>query len=129
MEKKGSRIDKLEGIKKSKKVDAFLFTSASSVKYFSGYFFYFEYGSSPFHLVPAVLMLVPEQDASLILADNEAGQSAAVDPKITVQLYESYTYDKAPDPAVACLENIRAFIKKNKLGSCSIGIKETKLIM
>ena len=123
MEKNISRIEKLNGIKKSKKVDAFLFTSASSVKYFSGYFFYFEYGSSPFQLVPAVLIVAPGLDASLILAENEAGQSASVDPKITVQLYESYTFEKAPNPSGACLENIRVFIRKNKLESSCIGIE------
>jgi uroporphyrinogen-III synthase len=36
-----SRIEKLKLIKKTKEVDAFLITSPSSVKYFSGYFFYF----------------------------------------------------------------------------------------
>jgi Xaa-Pro dipeptidase len=127
MEKRISRIEKLNGIKNSKKVDAFLFTSASSVKYFSGYFFYFEYGSSPFQLVPAVLMVVPGLDATLILADNEAGQSSSVDPDIEVHLYESYTYEKAPDPAGACMERIRTFIRKNKLESAAIGVEINSL--
>jgi len=112
-----SRILKLSEIKKGKHVDAFLIGSASSVKYFSGYFFYFEYGSSPFHLLPAILMVVPDQDVALILADNEMGQSSYIDPIITVILYESYTYEKPPNPAGECLKKICAFIEKNKLGS------------
>jgi Xaa-Pro dipeptidase len=118
-----SRILKLSEIKKGKHVDAFLIGSASSVKYFSGYFFYFEYGSSPFHLLPAILMVVPDQDVALILADNEMGQSSYIDPIITVILYESYTYEKPPNPAGECLKKICAFIEKNKLGSSRIGME------
>ena len=44
MEQTISRIEKLNSIRKQKKVDAFLITAPASVKYFSGYFFYFEYG-------------------------------------------------------------------------------------
>ncbi len=127
MEKMISRIDKLNAVQKRVNADAFLIHSASSVKYFSGYFFYFEYGSSPFQLVPALLMVAPGQDAALILADNEAGQSGSVDPAISVQFYESYTFEKAPDPTGNCLNNIRAFILKNKLDSAVFGIETETL--
>src|SRR3954469_139137 len=122
-----SRIDKLNQIKKDKRLDAFLISSPSSVKYFSGYFFYFEYGASPFHLLPAVLMVVPGEDISLILADNEMGQASNLHPSLTIIPYESYTYEKAPDPSGACLNIIRSFIEKNKLGSAHIGIESRDL--
>jgi Xaa-Pro aminopeptidase len=118
-----TRISKLNEIKKSKGIDGFLFGSASSVKYFSGYFFYFEYGISPFHLLPAVLMIDPCMDAVLILADNEMGQSPYIDPLIEKIPYESYTYETAPDPANECLKKIREWIDKNKLGSSRIGVE------
>jgi Xaa-Pro dipeptidase len=123
MTKMISRIPKLSEIKKGKHVDAFLISSSSSVKYFSGYFFYFEYGTSPFHLLPAILMVVPGRDAGLILADNEMGQSSSLDSAITVLPYESYTYEKPPDPSGECLKKICAFIEKNKLYSSRIGIE------
>jgi Xaa-Pro aminopeptidase len=118
-----SRIAKLEHIQSAKHIDAFLISSPSSVKYFSGYFFYFEHGSSPFHLLPAILMIDRSGDASLVIADNEIGQSDFVDPKITLRTYESYTYEKAPDPSGECLTKIVEFIRTNKLEAARIGIE------
>jgi Xaa-Pro aminopeptidase len=118
-----SRIAKLEYIQSAKHIDAFLISSPSSVKYFSGYFFYFEHGSSPFHLLPAILMIDRSGDASLVIADNEMGQSDFVDPKIRLRAYESYTYEKAPDPAEECLSKIVDFIRTNKLEAARIGIE------
>jgi Xaa-Pro dipeptidase len=122
-----SRIEKLDSIKKAKRIDAFLICSPASVKYFSGYFFYFEYGASPFHLLPAVLMLVPGTDATLIIADNEMGQASHIDPHITVLPYESYTYEKPADPAGRCIGRIYEVIQKNNLGSARIGIEVNSL--
>lgn len=122
-----SRIGKLAEIKKAKGVDAFLITSPSSVKYFSGYFFYFEYGASPFHLLPAVLMVVPGQDACLVLADNELGQASSVDPLIKLSPYESYTFEKAADPAGACIKRLCEFIDKNGLSASRIGMEQGSL--
>jgi Xaa-Pro dipeptidase len=122
-----SRIEKLKLIKKTKEVDAFLITSPSSVKYFSGYFFYFEYGASPFHLLPAILLVVPDQDACLVLADNEMGQSSSVDPQITLSAYESYTFETAGDPAKACLKRLCEFINTNRLSSSRIAIEQGTL--
>jgi Xaa-Pro dipeptidase len=121
------RIEKLERIKKSKQLDAFLISSPSSVKYFSGYFFYFEYGTSPFHLLPAVLMVVPGLEATLIVADNEMGQSSFIDPLITILPYESYTYEKPADPAGESIKRIHDIIQKNKLGSARIGMEANTL--
>lgn len=117
------RIDKLDRIKKSKQLDAFLIGSPSSVKYFSGYFFYFEYGTSPFHLLPAILMVVPGLEATLIVADNEMGQASFIDPLITILPYESYRYKKPADPAGESIKRIQEIIHKNKLGSARIGIE------
>ncbi len=127
MSKMISRIGKMSRIKKAKRVDAFLISSSSSVKYFSGYFFYFEYGTSPFHLLPAILMVVPEHDTALILADNEMSQSAFIDPLLTLFPYESYTYNKPADPSGECIKGIRAFIQKNNLGSSRIGFERDTL--
>jgi Xaa-Pro dipeptidase len=118
-----SRIEKLNDISQSKKLDAFIFCSASSVKYFSGYFFYFEYGVSPFHLLPSTLMVKPGQDTSLILADNEMGQSITVFSGIKVIPYESYAYEKQPDPTSNMLSGICSFIIKNKITRAKIGIE------
>jgi Xaa-Pro aminopeptidase len=117
------RIWKLDDLKRKLNVDAFLISSASSVKYFSGYFFYFEYGNSPFHLLPSLLMVVPGYDNCLIIADNELGQSSFFDPALTLVGYESYRYEKPPDPAGECVKMISAFIEKNKLGSSRIGME------
>jgi Xaa-Pro aminopeptidase len=122
-----SRIEKLGPIKKADRVDAFLITSAPSVKYFSGYYFYFEYGPSPFHLLPAILMVVPDQDAALVLADNETGQSPSVAPVIRLIPYESYTFETPPDPAAACIQKLCEFIDRNGLGSARIGIEQRTL--
>src|SRR5450432_262290 len=122
-----SRIGKLNEVKKTKSVDAFFISSASSVKYFSGFFFYFEYGYSPFHLLPAILMVLPDQDASLVLADNEMSQSDAVDPLITVLPYASYAYEQPAAPAEKMLNRIYEFIQKNRLGAARIGIERDTL--
>jgi len=122
-----SRIEKLKPVKNANRTDAFLITSPSSVKYFSGYFFYFEYGTSPFHLLPAILMVVPDQDSGLILADNEMGQSSSVDPAIRLIPYESYTFETPPDPVAACIKKLCEFIDKNQLGSARIGIEQGTL--
>ncbi len=131
-----SRLTKLKQLNKlkqsnqpeqSNQPDAFLISSPASVKYFSGYFFYFEYGPSPFHLLPAILMALPDGDACLILADNETGQAFSLDPLIRVSPYESYTYETAGDPVHACITKIAEFIDRNHLGSSRIGMEPGSL--
>ena len=92
-----TRIEKLNAIKEAKNVDAFLITAPASVKYFSGYFFYFEHGVSPFHFLPAALVVGPAPTACLVLADNETGQLSSIDPGVSVKTYESYVYEKPID--------------------------------
>ncbi|MEX6689963.1 Xaa-Pro peptidase family protein [Danxiaibacter flavus] len=92
-----NRIQKLKAIQKAKKLDAFLITSFASLKYLSGYFFYFEHGLSPFQLLPAALVVGPELQAGLILADNETQQLPFIHPAISISTYESYVYQKDID--------------------------------
>jgi hypothetical protein len=65
-----SRIEKLHTIRETRNVDAFLITSAASLKYLTGYFYNFETGPSPFHLLPAALIV--GNAACLVVADNES---------------------------------------------------------
>ena len=69
------RIEKLAEIKKSKKVDIFLLTSPASLKWLAGYFYNFETGPSPFHLLPAALIV--GDGSNLVIADNETHQLPA----------------------------------------------------
>lgn len=87
------RIEKLNAIAATKKLDAFLLTSAAFVKYLSGYFFYFEYGSSPFQFLPAALFVLPGKNASLVIADNELHQSENIHTGISIKQYASYVYE------------------------------------
>lgn len=118
-----SRIEKLKELQKKYPADAFFISSAPSVKYFSGYFFYFEYGTSPFHLLPAICLAVPGGNTSLIIADNELGQASLENPAFEVTPYESYRFEQAPDPATGAVEKIEVFLLKNKLTAATIGIE------
>src|SRR5664279_88836 len=118
-----SRIEKLSEIQKEKSVDAFLISSPASVKYFSSYFFYFEYGASPFHLLPAICIVVPGGETGLIVADNELGQGSLENFALKVIPYESYSFEKAPDPHTAAVKKIVDFFAKNKLTTSRIGIE------
>lgn len=89
-----ARIGKLSEIKKTKNVDAFLITSAASVKYLSGYYYNFETGPSPFHLLPAALFVFPVENISLLVADNESDKKlTALHPDILINYYSSYVYE------------------------------------
>jgi Xaa-Pro dipeptidase len=122
-----SRIHKLDGIKKAKQVDAFLLTSPSSVRYLSGYFFYFEYGPSPFQLLPAILLVAPGHNATLVLADNEIQQVRTVDPLIFIAPYASYTHESPLAFTKESLLPIDTFLNKNKITQARIGIEERSL--
>ena len=102
---------KTEQDKKGQQADAFLIGSPSSVKYFSGYFFYFEYGSSPFHLLPAILMVVPEQGQRLFWPTMKR-----VSPIPLIRCsnipYESYRFENPPDPSGEIIKKLIEFILK-----------------
>ena len=116
-----NRIDKLETISKSKNIDAFLLTSNNTVRYVSGYFYNFEIGPSPFHLIPAAVFAVPRCYRSLIVADNESEQLHGLDPEIKVIPYTSYVYETPLDfTNIFCtklLESISDYgLKMGRLG-------------
>lgn len=124
MAKQISRIEKLDTIKKDKIIDAFLITSQASVKYFSGYFFYFEHGLSPFQIIPAALFVVPGQTASLVIADNEMHQLSALAPGISVKPYSSYVYEKPLEFTEQFLIQLHEVFKQNRTGNARIGIEQ-----
>jgi Xaa-Pro dipeptidase len=119
-----SRIEKLNAIAATKKLDAFLITSAASVKYLSGYFFYFEYGSSPFHFLPAVLFVMPGKIASLVIADNELHQSKNTHSGISIKQYASYVYETPLESTKQFLIQLNELFKQNITGNARIGIEQ-----
>ena len=90
----GSRIQRLHDAGREKGISLFLLSSPASVLYYSGYFFYFEHGSSPFHLLPAVLVTGGTGPTSLLIADNELAQAEHANPTIHITPYASYTFEE-----------------------------------
>lgn len=117
------RIEKLIEIRKARNVDAFLITSLASLKYLSGYFFYFEHGISPFQLLPATLFVGPELNASLILADNETKQLSSIDSSISVKTYESYVYEKPIDHTTQFLFQLNEVFKQSGIKNGRLGVE------
>jgi Xaa-Pro aminopeptidase len=122
-----SRIEKLNKFYKSGSVDAFLITSPVAIKYFSGYFFNFETGPSPFHLLPAALLIIPGGEASLIIADNELDKVPTPHPGISICPYASYEYTKAPEFAKQFLTQLGKVIRQHKLQHARVGIEPNAL--
>lgn len=122
-----NRIQKLTAIQKAKKLDAFLITSLASLKYLSGYFFYFEHGVSPFQLLPAALVVAPELQASLVLADNEIQQSPFIHPSISIRTYESYVYEKAIDATSQFLFQLDETFKQLGIKEGRVGVESNTL--
>src|SRR3954452_2642912 len=118
-----SKIEKLYSIAEAKNIDVFLITSPASVKYFSGYYFYFEYGSSPFQLLPAALFVVPGKASSLIIADNELQQSANVYRDISTRPYISYVYETLLEFSEQFLNQLHELFKENNINNTRIGIE------
>lgn len=118
-----SRIEKLYSIAEAKNIDVFLITSPASVKYFSGYYFYFEYGSSPFHLLPAALFVVPGKASSLIMADNELQQSTNVYTDISIRPYISYAYETPLEFAEQFLIQLHGLFKENNIDNARVGVE------
>ncbi|MEP6947638.1 MAG: Xaa-Pro peptidase family protein [Ginsengibacter sp.] len=119
-----SRIEKLTAIAAAKNVDAFLVTSAPSLKYLSGYFFYFEYGPSPFQFLPAALFVMPGKSASLLIADNELGQSANIITGISIKPYSSYVYETPLEFTRQFLNQLQEVIGQSGTGITRIGIEQ-----
>lgn len=124
MTKQTSRIEKLSTIKEAKNIDAFLITSAASIKYFSGYFFYFEYGPSPFQIIPAALLAVPGETACLVIADNETHQLSTPASNISVKPYSSYVYEKPLEFRKQFLIQLGEVFKQNGRRNARIGVEK-----
>jgi len=118
-----SRIEKLKEIRKTKNVDAFLITSSASIKYLTGYFYNFETGPSPFHLLPAALVV--GNSASLVIADNESHQLSTPNPAFSIRNYESYVYEKPLEGTKQFLIQLHEVYKQKGIGSARIGIEQS----
>lgn len=107
----------------AKPVDAFLLTYLPTVRHLSGYFFNFETGPSPFHLLPACLVAVPGGEACLIAADTEGGQLSALVPGIEVKLYASYVCERPLDFARQFQLRLHETIDKYRLSKARLGVE------
>jgi Xaa-Pro aminopeptidase len=119
-----SRYERLAVIQKETRVDAFLFTSPSTVKWLSNYFYNFETGPSPFHLLPSALLIVPGQLLSLVIADNETFSTSAGRQAMSVISYASYSYEKPLDYSLQFLNKLHTLLKQVGLTKASIGIEQ-----
>jgi Xaa-Pro dipeptidase len=116
-----SRIDKLNKIRETKNIDVFLITSAASIKYLTGYFYNFETGPSPFHLLPAALVV--GDTAVLVIADNESHQLSTPNPAFSIRNYESYVYEKPLESTKQFLVQLQEVFKEHNIGNVRIGIE------
>jgi Xaa-Pro aminopeptidase len=122
-----NRIDNLDSISKSKNIDAYLLTSAATVRYLSGYFYNFEIGPSPFQLIPAAVFGIPGCYRGLIVADNESEQLHGLDPKIKVIPYTSYVFDKPLDFTNVFRQKLLEVIRENGLKVGKLGVEANSL--
>jgi Xaa-Pro dipeptidase len=118
------RINKLNEIKNTKSLDAFLFTSPASIKCFSGYFYNFETGPSPSHLLPAALFISPFQKISLLVADSEIDKLTALHPHVFAAKYSSCVYEESLHFSEDFLLQLLIFIKTNDAENATIGIEK-----
>jgi len=114
-------LDRLAEIADARPVDAFLLTHLTTIRHLSGYFFNFETGPSPFHLLPACLVAIPEGEACLIAADTEAGQVSTVLPGIETRLYASYVCESPLDFARQFQARLQDTIRDFRLSKARFG--------
>jgi Xaa-Pro dipeptidase len=122
-----SRFERLRSIREAGSIDAFLFTSAPAIKWLSGYFYNFEIGPSPFHLLPAGLLVVPEHPLCLVIADNEILTEPVSGYEMSVRPYASYVYEKPLDFSNQFLSTLNEEIVQNHLTCSRIGIEKDSL--
>ena len=120
-------LARLADIAKTSQLDAFLLTHLPTIRYLSGYFFNFETGPSPFHLLPACLVAVPGGEACLIAADTETGQLSAVPPGIEKRLYASYVCESPLDFARQFQMQLQETINGFGLRKARLGIESASL--
>ncbi len=121
------RIERLKAIRKVTKTDAFLFTSPSSVKWLSGYFYNFETGASPFQLLPAALLIVPEEFMCIVIADNESFRQPDDGLPVIVKPYSSYVHEKPLDYSNQFLEKLIEVLKEHGMTEAKLGIEHDTL--
>ena len=119
-----SKSERLESVAEKLNIDAFLFTSQSTISCLSGYSYYFEIGPSPFQLLPSALLVVPSKSTTIIIADNESFEHDGIGATISVKPYGSYTYKKPLDYEVQFLKELHAAIDENKLTDTRIGVEQ-----
>jgi Xaa-Pro dipeptidase len=118
-----SRLARLATVHETYPVDAFLLTHPPTIRHLSGYFFNFETGPSPFHLLPAALIALPGSDACLIAADTETGQIATLPPPLEIKLYESYVYERPLDFARQFQIRLHEMITQFGLSKACLGVE------
>ena len=122
-----SRLLRLAEIQESRQVDAFLLTHLPTLRHLSGYFFNFESGPSPFHLLPGALIAVPGLAATLVVADSEGSQLSNVSPAISVRQYASYVYQRPLEFTKNFLAQIYDVFDQGGLGKCRVGVEPNSL--
>ena len=118
---------RLADIAHARQLDAFLLTHLPTIRHLSGYFFNFETGPSPFHLLPACLVAVRGGEACLIAADTEAGQLSTVLPEIKTKLYTSYVCESPLDFARQFQARLHETIQDFGLTKARLGIELASL--
>jgi len=121
------RIERLKKTGNAKNIDAFLFTSAPTIKCLSGYFYNFEIGASPFQLLPAVLLVVLSKNTTIIIADNESYATEGAGSEISVKSYSSYVYEKPLDFTAQFLLKLHEALRESNLSNALIGIEQNSL--
>jgi Xaa-Pro dipeptidase len=120
-------LSRLAEIRVAGPVDAFLLTHLPTIRHLSGYFFNFETGPSPFHLLPACLVAIPGGEAFLIAADTEAGQISSVSREIKTRLYASYVCESPLDFARQFQTRLHETIHELRLSKSRLGIEPASL--
>lgn len=122
-----TRVERLKKTGKAGSIDAFLFTSPSTIKCLSGYFYDFDIGPSPFQLLPAALLVVPSKGTSIIIADNESFVKEGIGSGISVKPYSSYEYEKPMDFTNHFLLRLHEALKENSLSNALLGIEQNTM--
>jgi len=117
------RNERLSMVVKASGADAFLLSSPSTITWFSGYHYDFEIGPSPFQLIPAALLVIPEDATTMILADNESFSCESM----VIKQYASYTFGKPLDFTNNFLQKLFETINENRLSDKIIGIEINSL--
>ena len=120
-----ARLERLDEIKRNKGIDAFLFTSSTTLKHLSGFFYNFEIGPSPFHLIPAALFVEHSQNSCIIVADSE--DTSTINQRIPVKQYSSYVYEKPLEPSKSFLARLHEVFNEKKVDNARIGIESGSL--